>query len=86
MRGHSVVFTGFRDATLANKIRKAGGKYLDHITKACTVVVARDGMQATNKARMAAERGIYFMTLKQFQEATGLRGATAAADEDEEDA
>jgi hypothetical protein len=72
IQGEIFVFTGFRDSGLQGKIKRAGGFVLPHMTKAVTVVITKDGMQNTNKARAAVDKGLRLASREEFEAMHGF--------------
>lgn len=61
-----VVFTGFRDKALEEKITKLGGKVVDNITSTTDIIIAKDPASDSSKLQKARERGISIMSVQDF--------------------
>lgn len=65
-----VVFTGIRDKTLEETIKKGSGKVVSSCTKACNLVIAKDVNENSGKLKKAREQGVeiisYEDALKRF--------------------
>jgi NAD-dependent DNA ligase len=65
MSGQVVAFTGFRDPELAQEVRKQGGRMVDGVTRATTVLV-RHGTHESSKVRRARQLGIEVVDRDKF--------------------
>jgi DNA ligase (NAD+) len=61
-----IVFTGFRDKALEEKITKLGGKVVDNITSTTDVIIAKDPESSSSKLQKARERGISILSVQEF--------------------
>ena len=66
LRNQNVLFTGFRDQSLADSIISNGGSLASGVTKKVTVVVSPQGT-SNNKTVAAEELNIPVMTIEQFR-------------------
>jgi NAD-dependent DNA ligase len=64
--GKIIVFTGFRDKALEEKIAKLGGKVVDNITSTTDIIIAKDPDSGSSKLQKARERGITIMSGQDF--------------------
>lgn len=71
LSGLSVVFTGFRDAELQNKVEGMGGKVGSGVSKKTTHVISA-GDKTSSKYQKAMELGIPVLTVEQFKDAYSL--------------
>ena len=67
MKGEVVVMTGFRDASLEERIVKEGGKIGSGVTGKTTLLIVKERGQGKNKERKAEELGIKIVELKNFK-------------------
>lgn len=63
-----IVFTGFRDKALEEKITKLGGKVVDNITSTTDIIIAKDPASGSSKLQKARERGISIMSIQDFND------------------
>jgi NAD-dependent DNA ligase len=61
-----IVFTGFRDKALEEKITKLGGKVVDNITSTTDIIIAKDPTSSSSKLQKARERGISILSVQEF--------------------
>jgi len=61
-----IVFTGFRDKVLEEKITKLGGKVVDNITSTTDIIIAKDPSSTSSKLQKARERGISILNVQDF--------------------
>lgn len=61
-----VVFTGFRDEELKQKIEANGGKVLSSVSKNCDYVVCKDIEESSSKIKKALEFNIPLITKEEF--------------------
>lgn len=61
-----IVFTGFRDKALEDKIKRLGGKVVDNITSTTDIIIAKDPMSSSSKLQKARERGISILSVDEF--------------------
>lgn len=66
LAGVSVAFTGFRDAELSERIRKAGGVASDNFTATTTILLATNPNSGSSKIQRALDKGVKVMTPTQF--------------------
>ncbi len=71
LNGLNVVFTGFRDADLQNKIESMGGKVGSGVSKKTTHLVTA-GDTTSSKYQKAVELGVPVLTVEQFKDAYSL--------------
>jgi NAD-dependent DNA ligase len=67
MSGQTVVFTGFRDASLKADIEARGGTVDDAVTARTTTLVAKDLLKATAKVLKAQKAGVAVHSLDDFR-------------------
>ena len=60
--GQNVVFTGFRDNDLSDKIELNGGNMQDGVNQYTTILVAKDITKKSNKITKAIEQGVKVMS------------------------
>jgi DNA ligase (NAD+) len=68
MKDQIVVFTGFRDKELKEKIEKAGGKVSESISSKTTLVIYQDGDTSSVKYQKAEQLGIKKIKRSQFSD------------------
>lgn len=69
MRGHIVVFSGFRDAQLVGWIESRGGKVDNSLTKRTTMLITKASMGASTKvARAQSQGGVDILTVDEFRQ------------------
>lgn len=68
----SVVFTGFRDSDLEEKVEKMGGKVGSSVSKKTTFVVAADPGSTSGKAAKAKDLGIKVLSIEEFKDKYNL--------------
>lgn len=68
----SVVFTGFRDNELEEKVEKMGGKVSSSVSKKTTYVVAADPSSNSGKAAKAKDLGIKVLSIEEFKDMHNL--------------
>lgn len=61
-----VVFTGFRDKILEEKIKKNGGEVQSGISKKTTHLIIKDSSSKSTKTEKAEKMGIEILTLQEF--------------------
>ncbi len=61
-----IVFTGFRDKALEEKIIRLGGKVVDNITATTDIIIAKDPASSSGKLQKARERGISILSVDDF--------------------
>jgi DNA ligase (NAD+) len=61
-----IVFTGFRNSDLENKIKENGGSVVSAISKSTSILVAKNLSDLKTKGAKAQELGVPIMTLDQF--------------------
>lgn len=71
LNGLNVVFTGFRDADLQNKIESMGGKVGSGVSKKTTHLITA-GDTTSSKYQKAVELGVPVFTVEQFKDAYSL--------------
>jgi len=62
-----VVFTGFRDTALEEKVKLRGGKVVTSVSKNTTVLVVADKDSKSSKVQKAIELGIDIYNKEEFQ-------------------
>lgn len=62
-----IVFTGFRDSEIENKIKENGGSVVTSISKSTSILVAKNLSDLKTKGAKAQELGVPIMTLDQFR-------------------
>lgn len=72
LSGVSVAFTGFRDANLAERIKKAGGEATDNFNSSTTVLLATNLNSGSSKIQRAKDKGVEVMTPTQFTNKYGV--------------
>jgi NAD-dependent DNA ligase len=70
--GKSIVFTGFRHKELEEFIIRRGGKVGSNVSKATSIVIAKNIEDNSIKSELAKEFGIPLMSYKTFTEETGF--------------
>jgi DNA ligase (NAD+) len=68
----SVVFTGFRDNELQEKVEKMGGKVGSGVSKKTTYLVAADPGSSSGKAGKAKELGVKVLSIDEFKDMFNL--------------
>jgi DNA ligase (NAD+) len=68
----SVVFTGFRDSDLEQKVEKMGGKVSSGVSKKTTYVVAADPGSTSGKAAKAKDLGVKVLSIDEFKDMFNL--------------
>lgn len=66
LSGVNVAFTGFRDKTLAEKVKQLGGYASDNITKATNVLLVPNNTFTSIKVEKARDSGVAIMTSEEF--------------------
>lgn len=61
-----IVFTGFRDKALEEKIQRLGAKVVDNITSTTDIIIAKDPTSSSSKLQKARERGISILSVDEF--------------------
>ncbi len=67
LNGVTVVFTGFRDATLENKITENGGVIGSGVSKNTSILVVKDATKSSSKTKKAESLGIDVMDRLVFE-------------------
>lgn len=67
LQGEKIVFTGFRNSELENKIKEQGGSVASAISKSTTILVAKNLSDLKTKGDKARELGIKIMNLEDFK-------------------
>lgn len=70
--GKIIVFTGFRDKDMADKLTGMGATIADSITSSTNIIVAKDPDASSSKLDKARERGIPIMDILAFKVFAGL--------------
>ncbi len=68
----SVVFTGFRDSDLEEKVEQMGGKVSSGVSKKTTYVVAADPGSSSGKAAKARDLGVKVLSIDAFKDMFNL--------------
>lgn len=72
LKGITVVFTGFRDSELEDKIEQMGGKVATSVSKKTNYVISADGDSSSGKGKRAKELLIEILTIEQFKDKFNL--------------
>lgn len=70
--GKVIVFTGFRDKDMGDKLSEMGATIGDSISTSTNIIVAKDPDASSSKLDKARERGIPIMGIPAFKAFTGL--------------
>jgi NAD-dependent DNA ligase len=70
--GKVIVFTGFRDKDMADKLAGMGSVIVDSISTSTNIIVAKDPDASSSKLDKARERGITIMGIPAFKAFAGL--------------
>lgn len=68
MVGEKIVFTGFRDAQLAEQVEAEGGEIQNSASGKTTIVVAADPNKSSGKIQKARDAGAKIVSIEQFKE------------------
>ena len=68
MKGETVLFTGFRDTGLADRVMAAGGKMATGISRKVTLLVAADPNSSSSKMTKARSYGIRIITREELED------------------
>jgi NAD-dependent DNA ligase len=66
LAGLFVVFTGFRDADLAEVVKSNGGVYADSLTGKVNMLVVKSAGSSSSKVKTAKSKGIEILTRDEF--------------------
>lgn len=72
MKDIAVVFTGFRDSELEERVEKMGGKISSGVSKKTTYLVAADPSSNSGKAGKARELGVKVLSIDEFKDMFNL--------------
>jgi NAD-dependent DNA ligase len=67
LNGQVILFTGFRDKILHEKIEKAGGTLTESMSKKVSLLVAKDPSENSTKIQKANSWGIKVISLEEFK-------------------
>lgn len=67
LTGLTVVFTGFRDSTLSEKIERLGGKVGSSVSKKTNYLIVVDKSSLSTKSKKAQELGVEVLDIEEFK-------------------
>jgi NAD-dependent DNA ligase len=67
LSGITVVFSGFRDRDMEDKIRRLGGKVTTSVSRNTTFLIMKDVTDVKGKAKQAQEKGVQLISKDQFE-------------------
>lgn len=72
LKNIAVVFTGFRDSELEERVEKMGGKIQSGVSKKTTYLVSVDGDSGSSKCKKAKDLGVGILTVTEFKDKFNL--------------